>query len=105
MTKPFRFIPARAGIGCFALAASMACAVHPRSCGDRLLSERKRFMNIGSSPLVRGSGPKPDTQHHERRFIPARAGIGTTKRGLMHSAAVHPRSCGDRKAAGVTTPP
>ena len=55
----------------------------------------------GSSPLVRGSEDSYFATPYERRFIPARAGIGNPEPCRHHPLPVHPRSCGDRYT-GIT---
>ena len=92
-----RFIPARAGIGYALSPRAKYLAVHPRSCGDR--DKRGQLISNlgGSSPLVRGSGAFPRAAILSSRFIPARAGIGSSRYRNRIVSAVHPRSCGDRR--------
>ena len=92
-----RFIPARAGIGLADHSSHRWMPVHPRSCGDRLQTDIRRFIDRGSSPLVRGSVAGVRLPQHSERFIPARAGIGGTLKYLPSPTPVHPRSCGDRR--------
>ncbi len=97
--KQHRFIPARAGIGAVIRHGQRVGTVHPRSCGDRMNSAPTRLGSIGSSPLVRGSAAVPIACHLVRRFIPARAGIGSLAETSVKASPVHPRSCGDRNAS------
>ena len=53
--RRFRFIPAPAGNGLYALAAPPLAPVHPRACGERLFAERSISRNSGSSPRLRGT--------------------------------------------------
>ncbi len=91
-----RFIPARAGIGCWVAKYPKRPPVHPRSCGDRIEIGKRLNGSDGSSPLVRGSAPFLRLAPSGSRFIPARAGIGASSAGRSGVATVHPRSCGDR---------
>ncbi len=95
-SQPRRFIPARAGIGRFWSRRVGGVAVHPRSCGDRVLQLPVGKALDGSSPLVRGSAAPPARHRPHARFIPARAGIGTWVPLPPARPPVHPRSCGDR---------
>ena len=98
-----RFIPARAGIGSSPGDAGLPLAVHPRSCGDRVIVISKQSIRRGSSPLVRGSVQAEDRELGKHRFIPARAGIGHDYRLPLCNIPVHPRSCGDRKTRNINT--
>ncbi len=69
-----RFIPARAGNTAKNWATGWTPPVHPRACGEHLLSARMISMRIGSSPRVRGTQGERSVKRHLRRFIPARAG-------------------------------
>ncbi len=80
--------------------AATGCPVHPRSCGDRALTKSAHWSINGSSPLVRGSVAMLCCDQSQYRFIPARAGIGSSSSRIRASVAVHPRSCGDRKRIG-----
>ena len=91
-----RFIPARAGNGVMIQFLSDALAVHPRSCGERLLSDSGIDIEGGSSPLVRGTVGLGVVFIGRKRFIPARAGNGLAQAPAARRPAVHPRSCGER---------
>ena len=72
----FRFIPACAGNACRATTSRTCNSVHPRVCGERSVSSRRRSTLIGSSPRVRGTrGESSDA---------------------AFTTAVHPRVCGER---------
>ena len=96
-----RFIPARAGIGTCPTPRTAISAVHPRSCGDRYRVAMPAPLPFGSSPLVRGSVLYGAGTGNERRFIPARAGIGPITGLGVDGVAVHPRSCGDRSSTAA----
>ena len=69
-----RFIPARAGNTDRSGARGRPHPVHPRSRGEHGAARIVRVLDLGSSPLARGT---PEGGHPERgaeRFIPARAG-------------------------------
>ncbi len=98
-----RFIPARAGIGSRRASAIVVGTVHPRPCGDRVHGDIRAHRMFGSSPPVRGSEP-PVTRHCvPNRFIPARAGIGTSSTMSKKIPPVHPRPCGDRLEPNALT--
>ena len=50
-----RFIPACAGNSLQPFASSARTSVHPRVCGEQLLTHPNRPQNVGSSPRVRGT--------------------------------------------------
>ena len=111
-----RFIPACAGNSSRNARVARQPPVHPRVCGEQILSSRSNFQWRGSSPRVRGT--EPDTQRSQdlERFIPACAGTGwaedryglrsrfipacagnSTKAAKPSAiSAVHPRVCGER---------
>ena len=95
--QPKRFIPARAGIGCWVPAQRACSPVHPRPCGDRALGCGLASAGLGSSPPVRGSDTATAQGNDQQRFIPARAGIGVPSRLAGVLPSVHPRPCGDRR--------
>ncbi|AJY52590.1 hypothetical protein KO116_04129 [Halomonas sp. KO116] len=118
LVLPLRFIPARAGIGTRDGERAIMNMVHPRSCGDRSVTLQTDYMGSGSSPLVRGSATEHIELRQNRRFIPARAGIGQARLFMTSESSrfiparagigaladdmvaefpVHPRSCGDRQ--------
>ena len=73
-----RFIPARAGSGSCSMSNSSTIAVHPRACGERAPIPTPRAIPFGSSPRVRGAGPDWQGAQGSARFIPARAGSGSS---------------------------
>ena len=91
-----RFIPARAGNGRRNISQCTAPPVHPRTCGERVAVYSSEEIVHGSSPHVRGTGWWGRGRDRERRFIPARAGNGTSSTRSTSSFAVHPRTCGER---------
>ena len=91
-----RFIPARAGNSSDKDAKIIFNGVHPRSCGEQLSIHCLREKDIGSSPLVRGTGCASACVTGCQRFIPARAGNSLVLNGTTQSSTVHPRSCGEQ---------
>ncbi len=94
---PLRFIPARAGNAGGSWRRSSPTTVHPRACGERSLSPRKRRIRRGSSPRVRGTPLARGYLDTPNRFIPARAGNATRSWLFGHPESVHPRACGERQ--------
>ncbi len=96
-----RFIPARAGNAPVTCSCRSMKSVHPRACGERLLSSNPSSTSIGSSPRarsprVRGTRLAWHVCGPFRRFIPARAGNAERAAGRPGWRAVHPRACGER---------
>ena len=94
-----RFIPARAGNTCAAVARCRARPVHPRSRGEHWMDCTSAARRSGSSPLARGTRGIGLPSTRCKRFIPARA--GNTHRGGRgpHRPPVHPRSRGEHATA------
>ena len=55
---------------------------------------------VGSSPRVRGTAPANRRHHARLRFIPARAGNGSSSSTDREDPPVHPRACGERSICG-----
>ncbi len=91
-----RFIPARAGNGSANSPCSPRKAVHPRACGERGSRLYFFFTLGGSSPRVRGTAPRRKAPRAPHRFIPARAGNGSSCKPSGSRTSVHPRACGER---------
>ena len=91
-----RFIPAGAGNRGIPRESPGPPPVHPRGCGEQVLSLHHRAGDRGSSPRVRGTGhPSGDLRYYSR-FIPAGAG-NSLRAGQGHEAPpVHPRGCGEQ---------
>ena len=66
-------------------------------CGERERPPLGRRAITGSSPRVRGTGSRPGPLRPARRFIPACAGNGSTRRRSGPRGTVHPRVCGERR--------
>ena len=90
-----RFIPACAGNTRKPLLLLIIVAVHPRVCGEHLMTELRSSMKPGSSPRVRGTLLKIITASAVARFIPACAGNTRKPLLLLIIVAVHPRVCGE----------
>ena len=91
-----RFIPAGAGNRSPGRRPSGRNTVHPRGCGEQIMSPRARPTPVGSSPRVRGTGADGRLAQQGARFIPA--GAGNRGRGRCSTCwpPVHPRGCGEQ---------
>ena len=69
-----RFIPACAGNSQGIKVPAEPDPVHPRVCGEQVVSAGSAISVSGSSPRVRGTGPVVAIVESECRFIPACAG-------------------------------
>ena len=93
-----RFIPACAGNSDVVPPASISMTVHPRVCGEQGAVRNGRTAAYGSSPRVRGTGPRKRVDPQRTRFIPACAGNSLNFRDRHIFSPVHPRVCGEQKA-------
>ena len=100
-----RFIPACAGNAPSRGQSSKIITVHPRVCGERAAHRRLFFFAGGSSPRVRGTRVGPVAEKHQPRFIPACAGNASPPRPSISTSTVHPRVCGERRAASPSGDP
>ena len=94
-TEKVGLIPARAGNTLLLKATSFSCRAHPRSRGEHNIYRDTEFLQLGSSPLARGT-PSPWVLRYCRvGLIPARA--GNTPYPVQRSAMqrAHPRSRGE----------
>ena len=94
----FRFIPARAGNSFQTYPIKHRRTVHPRTCGEQSFPRGLDDKNYGSSPHVRGTDNALTDIIVISRFIPARAGNSNSLLLLIHSMAVHPRTCGEQSS-------
>ncbi len=92
----FRFIPACAGTREPRFRDANQNAVHPRVCGDQVLSQSDFPAVSGSSPRVRGPVGHDALGTVRFRFIPACAGTKGSWVTVFSGRAVHPRVCGDQ---------
>ena len=90
-----RLIPARAGNTNSTLRGCSAVTAHPRSRGEHCQLLPFRSLQVGSSPLARGTPDYGVRENPCARLIPARA--GNTHGGLVPGEPVsaHPRSRGE----------
>ena len=89
------FIPARAGNTKDVVMTVMVMSVHPRSRGEHRPRAPGLQHLAGSSPLARGTRPRPRRRRARRRFIPARAGNTLVTSAEYIRSPVHPRSRGE----------
>ena len=90
-----RFIPAHAGNTILRSRHIAPTTVHPRTCGEHLLSGRFARSADGSSPHMRGTRWIEKENKTLHRFIPAHAGNTINLTDAPLRAAVHPRTCGE----------
>ncbi len=94
-----RFIPACAGNTAQRQTRVRLFPVHPRVCGEHASGVINTPSSRGSSPRVRGTPLRKAVGDAVRRFIPACAG-NTHGRSQFHVfRSVHPRVCGEHRAA------
>ena len=91
-----RFIPACAGNAIGATRNCVGASVHPRVCGERLMSLSAATPRLGSSPRVRGTRDAGRRPVEADRFIPACAGNAERGALIKIDRPVHPRVCGER---------
>ena len=94
-----RFIPAPAGNTCSTLQVCKSATVHPRACGEHSGRLYPVGSSFGSSPRLRGTPPSASSANAAPRFIPAPAGNTDLTRTSSTVAPVHPRACGEHRAA------
>ena len=90
-----RFIPARAGNTSSFLGLTGAIPVHPRSRGEHDYVNGTGDLDVGSSPLARGTPRHRGRRDALHRFIPARAGNTDAATAAGITSTVHPRSRGE----------
>ena len=83
---------------CFAPTATPR-PVHPRTCGEHMLTTATARTTNGSSPHVRGTFQLLLYDYLVMRFIPARAGNMRIVRVDRKLSSVHPRTCGEHPSA------
>ena len=93
---PQRFIPACAGNSRKPLGIDLHESVHPRVCGEQRKVLPSQYVNVGSSPRVRGTDNFSIRVQCTVRFIPACAGNRRLELRISISCAVHPRVCGEQ---------
>ena len=72
--------------------------IHPRVCGERLLTRSVATPLAGSSPRVRGPPAAIGVAQVLPRFIPACAGNTRWPESAARPPPVHPRGCGEHRA-------
>ena len=91
-----RFIPACAGNRRDQTSIPPTIAVHPRVCGEQLVSKSISSSRHGSSPRVRGTARQFGRASMLDRFIPACAGNRFEIDFPTGDYTVHPRVCGEQ---------
>ena len=101
-----RLIPAHAGKTGPQQIADRGQQAHPRSRGENVLADTKKFRSGGSSPLTRGKPVDGAGHVWLHGLIPAHAGKTPTMARTFVSVAAHPRSRGENwphRRGGATT--
>ena len=96
-SSPARFIPAPAGNSLHWPSRKTLISVHPRACGEQVLSFGGESLLSGSSPRLRGTVPAIHHRRHHGRFIPAPAGNSDVAVTHLITVTVHPRACGEQR--------
>ena len=91
-----RFIPACAGNSADTDVNTILLPVHPRVCGEQILTSVDCDAVYGSSPRVRGTDLLGNGCEPYTRFIPACAGNRKKSRARRSTTTVHPRVCGEQ---------
>ena len=90
-----RLIPARAGNMATSRPSTMKKSAHPRSRGEHKFTGSRVCLDVGSSPLARGTLADIPPRFAPMRLIPARAGnISCTRRQEKHSSGSSPLARG-----------
>ena len=93
-----RFIPACVGNSNVSRALRRSRTVHPRVCGELVVTTGLTNGSTGSSPRVGGTLPSGSLPLGLRRFIPACVGNSTLPAWCCVASPVHPRVCGELRA-------
>ncbi len=94
-----RFIPAPAGNIRRTTRTRSRTSVHPRACGEHVLTSGLFPTSSGSSPRLRGTFGDVDSRRLHARFIPAPAGNILGIISPLSWWPVHPRACGEHATA------
>ncbi len=92
----YRFIPACVGNRGVGKEKHNPCAVHPRVCGEQMITLWTIMVITGSSPRVWGTGRQTCAGCAQPRFIPACVGNRRCPRYDPCALSVHPRVCGEQ---------
>ena len=90
-------IPACAGSRLLAGGAGMGMWDHPRVCGEQDKPPCDTWIDMGSSPRVRGAAIPADVLGTASGIIPACAGSSYRYAGVPLCGGDHPRVCGEQK--------
>jgi hypothetical protein len=97
-----RSIPADAGLPKIVENDRHACQVYPRGCGATDEKGRRKLLETGLSPRMRGYQNHPAKVPRQERSIPADAGLPSAGARSGSRQSVYPRGCG---ATGCRTFP
>ena len=93
----YRLIPAHAGKTVALRYRRTRLPAHPRSRGENVVADTKKFSRAGSSPLTRGKLLDRRVGLALQRLIPAHAGKTASAGTQPESRAAHPRSRGENR--------
>ena len=69
---------------------------HPRLCGEKFLSCRHKYLNVGSPPPMRGKVKYACKEWNRPGITPAYAGKRRKNRDSYNGKKDHPRLCGEK---------
>ena len=99
-----RIIPACAGNSIVSRHSPGQDPDHPRVCGEQRDNATDNINWFGSSPRVRGTGPRAADAPIQARIIPACAGNSRTVWTGPHNPPDHPRVCGEQCPSSALSP-
>ena len=91
-----RITPAYAGKSRLATCLHQFVWDHPRLCGEKEDTRRRKWRQSGSPPPMRGKGPAPPAAMHSSRITPAYAGKSVQSSQQAVERWDHPRLCGEK---------
>ena len=91
-----RVTPACAGKSAGTGSRSGASWDHPRLCGEKPVTVRCIFLNLGSPPRVRGKDPETTPPSPVQGITPAHAGKSGCRWCSRSRSKDHPRACGEK---------
>ena len=76
---------------------------HPRACGEKRVSDIKKYKNPGSPPRMRGKVLVSNVAIDEDGITPAHAGKRQASEGKQLQKQDHPRACGEKNSPIMRT--
>ena len=96
-----RFIPAGAGNTMHQLNTKVAFPVYPRWRGEHKTQLVLKMIDVGLSPLARGTPCASNHSFGDTRFIPAGAGNTTVTKSVSGRVSVYPRWRGEHESTFI----